>query len=392
LARDLSALFALLLRWLELVRTLRLALTTAQALGDRPTEAWALHELGSLHLAAGEPETAAKYLHQALEVEQGLAGYGRCATRHNLDAAERDTAERNALRKARRRRRLRFVGTGAVIVLLASGGTALGVGVPYSNTSAQLQPPPTEPTTTQLVTGPSTTTQRTTTHSTTASHTPGTTRTTTTTRTNRGDTTPPSLELTAPSGYLNTDTPTFSGRGGLARGDLATITLTVSTADPTQVERLTIQRDPVSGQFSFTPPTRLPEGSYTAVVTQSDQFGNVGRSNQVSFTIDLTAPTVSFTSPRDGGITKDPTPTFDGTAGTLPGDDPTITITVSVFDGTTQSWSALETLKPQVVDGEWTTTSTIALGQGGRYQAVASQSDRAGNTGTVTISFSEPPA
>lgn len=363
LARDLCALYALLLRWLELVRTLRLALATAQTIGDDSARAWALHELGSLHLAAGQPKTAAKYLHQAEELQQKMTGQGRCATRHNLDAAERDTAGQDVLDKARRRRRMRWVGAGAAILLLGTGGTALGVRGPHHTAAppATNQPTTNQPTTT---TTPSTTTQPTTVVV---------------------DTTGPALKLTAPAAQSSvaTQSPTFTGTGGLAAGDLATITLTVSTAGGTQVEQLTAKRDGASGAFSVPSPNPLAEGSYTAVATQRDQHGNVGTAS-VSFTVDLTSPVVTFTSPKDG-TTTDTVPTFVGTAGSLAGDDQTITVTITKTDGVTPA----EVLRDiPVVDGQWKAQATTGLGQGSQYEAVVSQSDEAGNTGSNKISFS----
>jgi hypothetical protein len=127
LARDLAALLALFLRWVELVQSLELALRTAKELGDGEAEAWGLHELGSLHLGAGEPAAASKQLEEALQLREKASGYGRCATRHNLDAARRDFAEVDALSRAHRRRLFRLVGGGAVLALLAGGGVALGV-------------------------------------------------------------------------------------------------------------------------------------------------------------------------------------------------------------------------------------------------------------------------
>jgi Bacterial Ig-like domain len=383
LARDLSALLALLLRWLELVRTLRLALTTAHALGDRSAEAWALHELGSLHLAGGQPKKATEHLHRALELQQELKGYGVCVTRHNLDAAERDTAGHNALRKVRRRRRLRFVGASALIVLLATGGVALGTRVPpghpnshgSGSTSTQSQSTGQPTTTTQPTTTQSTTTQSTTIPPV--------------------DNTKPVIVLNEPAAqsYLATDMPTFSGAGGLAPGDLATITLTIysgSTTSGTAVERFPAQRDPASGEFSVPANTQLAEGSYTAVATQRDRHDNVGTAH-VSFTIDLTKPIVSFTAPKNGSSTSDNMPTFQGTAGTLPSDKSTITITVSILNVTTGSWSVVETLTTDAVDGTWTRKSDTALTDGAKFQAVVSQSDQAGNTGSKTILFSETP-
>src|SRR5512133_433421 len=92
LARDLAALLALFLRWVELVRTLELALRTARSIGDREAEAWALHELGSLHLGAGDALTSSRHLNDALRIKEELGLRGRCASRHNLDAARRDLA------------------------------------------------------------------------------------------------------------------------------------------------------------------------------------------------------------------------------------------------------------------------------------------------------------
>lgn len=104
LDRDLAALLALLLRWLDLVQSLQRALRTARALGDRRAEAWALHELGSLWLAGGEPAAGAKHLQKAMGIKEQLGDQGRCVSRHNLDAAKRDLADRASLERLHRRR------------------------------------------------------------------------------------------------------------------------------------------------------------------------------------------------------------------------------------------------------------------------------------------------
>ena len=127
LARDLAALLALLLRWLDLVRSLELALRTARALGDQRAVAWALHELGTLQLAAGDATSAADRLQEAVRLKEQVGGRGRCASRHNLDAARRDLADRAALERVQRRRLFRIVGAGAILVFLAGGGIALGI-------------------------------------------------------------------------------------------------------------------------------------------------------------------------------------------------------------------------------------------------------------------------
>jgi len=92
-AKALHGLCVLAFRWLDLVRSLRSALAAARALGDEAGQAWALNELGALHLCAGDPKKAEEYLEEALGLQQTLGdAAGRCATRHNRDSARRDVA------------------------------------------------------------------------------------------------------------------------------------------------------------------------------------------------------------------------------------------------------------------------------------------------------------
>jgi tetratricopeptide (TPR) repeat protein len=84
-ARCLSALLALVGRWIELLRSLRIALNAAKALEDRLGEAWALHELGTLHLVAGRHADADRELGKAREIrEQHHDSRGITATNNNL--------------------------------------------------------------------------------------------------------------------------------------------------------------------------------------------------------------------------------------------------------------------------------------------------------------------
>ena len=61
-ARALSALLALLMRWVDLVRSLRIALRAAEKLGDVHAMGWAVHELGTLHLGAENASAAERRL------------------------------------------------------------------------------------------------------------------------------------------------------------------------------------------------------------------------------------------------------------------------------------------------------------------------------------------
>ena len=113
-----------LLRWLDLIRSLKVAASSAAALGRAADHAWALHELGSLQLAAGDPHGAAKNLQEARRIKDTLPpGNGRCATRHNLDSAQRDIYAIHA------RYQKLFKLTAAVIILplLLAGGVAAAI-------------------------------------------------------------------------------------------------------------------------------------------------------------------------------------------------------------------------------------------------------------------------
>jgi len=88
LARALHGLLVLAFRWLELVRSLRTVLGAARRARDVAGEAWALHELGTLHLAAGHATRAIDHLEAALALEEQVGNaLDRCTTRHNLDSA-----------------------------------------------------------------------------------------------------------------------------------------------------------------------------------------------------------------------------------------------------------------------------------------------------------------
>jgi hypothetical protein len=67
-ARSLAMLLALLGRWLDLLESLQTALGAAERLGDAGGQAWAVHEQGTLRLAAGEHAGASRLLGRAQEL------------------------------------------------------------------------------------------------------------------------------------------------------------------------------------------------------------------------------------------------------------------------------------------------------------------------------------
>ena len=124
LLRALHGPLALSLRWLDLIGGLRRGLELSDATGDRAAEAWIRHELGALHLAAGDAKTAARRFAEALRLKEQLGDVsGRCATRHNLDCAERDLARA----AAPARRPQRSAGRWAAMVAFPMAALVLGV-------------------------------------------------------------------------------------------------------------------------------------------------------------------------------------------------------------------------------------------------------------------------
>jgi hypothetical protein len=407
LARDLAALLALFLRWLELVRTLRLALRTARMIGDREAEAWALHELGSLHLGAGEALASSRHLSEALRIREELGARGRCASRHNLDAARRDLAGFDGpAPRVERRRWLRLAGGGALLAILAAGGLTLGLATSsarHTTPTQSIQPPPTASThsqpdtatATETSTGPGTSASTGTTTGPSAetgpaAETGSSTATATGTSPPIGplDSSPPQVVLDAPAdgSFLSTAVPTFRGRAGLAPGDLTTIRVRLArgpTAAGDPVELLkTLRND--GGDFSVAASAGLTDGVYTARAEQVDQAGNVGGA-AVTFTVDLTQPVVTITSPKSRTQTTDK-PTFRGSAGTLPGDLRSVTLTVSKYKAAASS-PPVETLSATPDNnGSWSVDSE-PLTPGEWYRAVATQADEAGHTGSAEVVF-----
>jgi acid phosphatase type 7 len=110
--------------------------------------------------------------------------------------------------------------------------------------------------------------------------------------------------------------------------------------------------------------------------------------------VDTTPPNVALTSPAGGSSTSDATPTFAGSAGTAPGDEPNIT--VKVYSGGAATGTPLQTLTAtRAADGSYSVEAAAALGLG-TYTAQAEQADAAGNTGrsaaaTFAVVEADPP-
>jgi hypothetical protein len=191
------------------------------------------------------------------------------------------------------------------------------------------------------------------------------------------DTSPPSVSIASVPSPTNDSTPTLTGGAGTAVGDDPAVTVAIYEGGSTSGSPVRTVGGTASGStWTAGPVASLPDGTYTAQVSQGDEAGNIGKSAAVTFTVDTTPPAVSLASVPSP--TKDSTPTLTGGAGTATGDDPTVT--VMIYEGGSASGSPVRTVEGAVSGSTWTAGPVVTLPDG-VYTAQASQGDEAGNTG-----------
>ena len=126
LARALNGVLALLYRWGDLIRSLKLIRAAAEQVKDLKTLAWSEHELGTLHLAAGDRAGANRRLEEAHRIRREIRDEaGLAATEHNLRVLCQELRAElpDDARQPRRVRRL-LLAAAVAILLLAIGGVA----------------------------------------------------------------------------------------------------------------------------------------------------------------------------------------------------------------------------------------------------------------------------
>ncbi|WP_024913374.1 Ig-like domain-containing protein, partial [Chania multitudinisentens] len=167
-------------------------------------------------------------------------------------------------------------------------------------------------------------------------------------------------------GALTKDsTPTLSGTSSVAEGNTITIyngttVVGTTTAGP-------------NGNWSFTPASKLNDGSYNFTVTATNSAGQVSEaSNSWSITIDTTAPVTvtdlvitddvgEIQGPlHNGDVTDDAKPTFSGSAeagSKITIYDAGVKVGEATADATTGKWSW--TPKDNMLDGVYNFTTTV---------------------------------
>ena len=203
------------------------------------------------------------------------------------------------------------------------------------------------------------------------------------------DLTPPAVTIAAHQSPSNDSTPTLTGEAGITPGDIAAVTVTIYKGG-TPVE--TGPAEVNGSNWSYTPPTALSDGTYTAEATQSDQAGNIGHSSPTTFKIDTVKPKVSLSTPKNGRVEKVAKTNFSGGAGTESGDSGFV---VLYIEGESESGPLKEQVEHlEVTAGKWLSEGPAL--PNGIYTARVVQGDEAGNFGesppvTFTIDTDQPP-
>jgi Divergent InlB B-repeat domain len=124
LARALNGVLALLFRWVDLVRSLKVLRAAAERFGDRSAVAWSEHELGTLHLAGGDIRGANWRLEEAERIRREIDDRaGLTATEQSLRVLCQQLREelRDDGGRPRRGRHLLLLASAAILLLLLGG-------------------------------------------------------------------------------------------------------------------------------------------------------------------------------------------------------------------------------------------------------------------------------
>jgi hypothetical protein len=185
------------------------------------------------------------------------------------------------------------------------------------------------------------------------------------------DTIAPEVTLNPVASPSGNSTPTLGGSAGTAPGDRS-VAVTIyegASAAGKVAASGTGQRN--GGSWSYTPPSKLPDGTYTAIAVQEDEAGNVGKSSAQTFTINTAPPTVTLNSPAP--LSNNTKPSFSGSA------SDTTAVTVAVYPGAKPSGTPVWKTSATVVGGSWSAESVNPPLTNGQYTAIAVQPSSLGN-------------
>ncbi|OZM56702.1 hypothetical protein CIB95_10800 [Lottiidibacillus patelloidae] len=163
----------------------------------------------------------------------------------------------------------------------------------------------------------------------------------------------------------NDSTPTISGTTDAPDNSVVTITLNGKSYTTTVTDGTwTIDTD------------ELTDGTYEVTATITDEAGNSATAKQ-SLTIDTTGPTIAITSPENGAVLNDQTPTVTGTV------EAGSTVIVEFID---ENNSVVHSGHATVANENWTYTPTENLLEG-TYTVKATGTDALGNPKSTSITI-----
>jgi hypothetical protein len=182
------------------------------------------------------------------------------------------------------------------------------------------------------------------------------------------DTVAPTVTLNAPPTPTNNQTPSFTGTST----DATTVTVEVYEGTAAKGAPVTTATATGAvGEWKSAPAAKpLASNVYTAIATQTDEAGNVGKSSPVHFKVDTQAPTVTLDQPRSPSNNR--SPSFSGSAS-----DHT-PVAITVYQGSGVTGREVATAKVSGTGGRWS-SSPVTLPADGTYTAQASQASSAGN-------------
>jgi hypothetical protein len=182
------------------------------------------------------------------------------------------------------------------------------------------------------------------------------------------------VTLNQPVSPSNDTTPSFSGTAS----DTTPVKVQIYAAGKVVSEAMATGTG--GGWISASASPALKDGQYTATATQTSSLGNhFGVTAPVTFTVDRTPPHITLTSPAEGSSTTSGSQLVEGSAGTVQGDLPHVTI--QLFAGATiGSQAPLESIVVNASkSGSW--AATFGGLSPGIYTVRTEQSDDAGNLG-----------
>jgi hypothetical protein len=190
-----------------------------------------------------------------------------------------------------------------------------------------------------------------------------------------------------PGSYTNNQTPAVSGTTNDLVDPVTVKLYAGASASASPVRTATTGFPLASESWEVTLAPALEPGEYTAVAEQGAL--EVGKSQAVTFTVVTAPPEVSIT-PLTSPTGKS-TPTLEGGAGTRAVDDPSVSVTI--YQGATVGGTIAASGEVPVKAGAWSFSSPQLAD--GTYTAQATQGDEAGNSKSVSTTFTintAPPA